>query len=123
MKQESQTSNRSRLSGGDSINNIPTIDLAQSTTMVPQAIDLAFVLPLAFVMGIRLCRKKPEAYIIGTVLPAFLVFMMTAIFSKGLMLQITNTANGIGTMVIMGTFAAVALVITIINFKFMKKEG
>ena len=102
---------------------MPTIDLAQSTTMVPQAIDLAFVLPLAFVMGIRLCRKKPEAYIICTVVPAFLVFMMTAIFSKGLMLQITNTTDGIGTMVIMGTFAAAALIITIINFRFMKKEG
>jgi hypothetical protein len=103
-------------------NNIPTIDLAQSTTMVPQAIDLAFVLPLSFLMGIRLCRKKPEAYIIGTVLPVFLVFMMTAIFSKGLMLQITNTENGIGTMAIMGTFAAVSFIITIINFRFMKKE-
>lgn len=104
-------------------NNIPTIDLAQSTTMVPQAIDLAFFLPLAFIMGIRLCRKRPDAYIIGAVLPAFLVFMMMAIFSKGLMLQITNTENGIGTMAIMGTFAAVALIITIINFRFMKKEG
>lgn len=104
-------------------NEIPTLELAQSTTMVTQAIDLAFFLPLAFVMGIKLCRNKPEAYIIGTVIPAFLIFMMTAIFSKGLMLQITDTANGIGTMVIMGTFTAVALVITIINFRFMKKEG
>jgi hypothetical protein len=103
--------------------NIPTIDLAQSTTMVPQAIDLAFVLPLAFLMGIRLCQKRPESYIIGTVIPAFLVFMMTAIFSKGLMLHVTNTENGVGTMTIMGTFAVVALIITVINFKFMKKEG
>jgi hypothetical protein len=39
-------------------NNIPTMDLAQSTTMVPQEIDLAFVLPLAFLMGIRLCSKS-----------------------------------------------------------------
>jgi hypothetical protein len=49
--------------------------------------------------------------------------MMTAIFSKGLMLQITNTANSVGTMVIMGTFAVVALIITVINFRFMKMEG
>ncbi len=103
-------------------NKIPTIDLAQGTTMVPQAIDLAFILPLAFVMGIKLWRKKPEAYIIGTVIPVFLMFMMTAVFSKGLMLQVTNTENGIGTMVIMGTFALAALVITCMNFKFMKKE-
>ena len=103
-------------------NDIPTIDLAQSTTMVPQAIDLAFVLPLALLMGIRLCKKKSDAYIFGTVIPVFLVFMMTAIFSKGLMLQLTNTENGIGTMVIMGTFATIALIITIINFKSMKKE-
>lgn len=103
-------------------NDIPTVDLAQSTTMVPQAIDLAFVLPLAFLMGIRLCKKKSDAYIFGTVIPVFLVFMMTAIFSKGLMLQLTNTENGIGTMVIMGTFATIALIITIINFKSMKKE-
>jgi len=104
-------------------NHIPTIELAQITTMVPQAIDLGFVLPLAFVMGIRLWKKKPEAYIIGTVLPAFLIFMMTAVFSKGLMLQITNTENGVGAMIIMGTLAIVALIITIINYKFMKKEA
>ena len=102
---------------------IPALDLAQSTTMVPQAIDLAFILPLAFVTGIRLCRGKPEAYILGTVLPAFLVFMMTAVFSKGLMLQITGTADGIGTMINMGTFAAVSLVMTIIHFRFMKRES
>ena len=102
---------------------IPSIDLAQSTTMVPQAIDLAFILPLALAAGIRLCMKKPEGYIMGTVVPAFLVFMMTAIFSKGLMLQITGTADGIGTMVIMGTFAAISLVITIVNFRFMKRES
>ena len=102
---------------------MPTIDLAQSTTMVPQAIDLAFVLPLAFVMGIRLCMRKPEGYIMGTVIPAFLVFMMTAIFSKGLMLQITGTADGGGTMVIMGTFALISMVVTMINFLFMKRES
>lgn len=102
---------------------IPTRELAQSSTMVPQAIDLAFVLPVAFFMGIRLCRKKPEAYLAGTIVPAFLVLMMTAVFSKGLMLQITNTADGIGTMVIMGTFAIAALLITTINFRFMRKEG
>lgn len=82
-------------------NDIPTVDIAQSTTMVPQAIDLAFDLPLAFVMGIRLYRKKPEAYIIGTIVPVLLVFMMTAILSKGLMLQITRTENAIGTILIM----------------------
>lgn len=104
-------------------NKIPTMDLAQSTTMVPQAIDLALFLPLAFLMGIRLCKKNTDAYIMGTVLPVFLIFMMTAIFSKGLMLQVTNTENGIGTMVIMGTFMLVSLVITIINYRFMRKES
>ena len=91
--------------------------------MVPQAIDLAFILPLAFVTGVRLWRNKPEGYILGTVLPAFLVFMMTAVFSKGLMLQITGTADGSGTMIIMGTFAAISLAITIVNFRFMKREN
>ncbi len=105
------------------LGTMPTIDLAQSTTMVPQAIDLAFILPLAFVTGVRLWRNKPEGYILGTVLPAFLVFMMTAVFSKGLMLQITGTADGSGTMIIMGTFAAISLAITIVNFRFMKREN
>lgn len=103
-------------------NKIPTIDLAQSTTMVPQAIDLAFVLPVAFLMGIKLCKKKPEAYIMGTIIPIFLTFMMTAIFSKGLMLQLTNTENAVGTMIIMGIFAIFSLTITIINFKFMRNR-
>lgn len=53
---------------------------------------------------------------------SFLIFMMIAIFSKGLMLHLTKTENGIGTMAIMGTFAALSLIITIINFRFMKKE-
>jgi len=101
----------------------PTVELAQGTTMVPQAIDLAFVLPLAILTGIRLLQKKPDAYITGTILPAFLVLMMTAVFSKGLMLQITNTENGLGTMAMMGTFAFVALIVTVINFRFMRKEG
>jgi hypothetical protein len=105
------------------LGTMPTIDLAQGTTMVPQAIDLAFILPLAFVTGVRLWRNKPEGYIMGTVLPAFLVFMMTAVFSKGLMLQITGTADGRGTMIIMGTFAAISLAITFVNFRFMRRES
>lgn len=104
-------------------NKIPSEELAQSTTMVTQAIDLAFYLPLSFIMGIRLWRNKTEAYVIGTVIPAFLVFMMIAVFSKGLMLHITNTANALETMVIMGSLAVVAMIITIINYRFMKKEG
>ncbi len=105
------------------LGTMPTIDLAQGTTMVPQAIDLAFILPLAFVTGVRLWRNKPEGYIMGTVLPAFLIFMMTAVFSKGLMLEITGTADGIGTMIIMGTFAAISLAITVVNFRFMRRES
>lgn len=103
-------------------NEFPTENLGQSTTLVPYAIDLAFVLPLAFTMGIKLYRKKAEGYIFGTVLPAFLVFMMAAVFSKGLMLTITNTENAVPAMVMMGSFSIVALVITRINYIFMRKE-
>jgi hypothetical protein len=39
------------------------------------------------------------------------------------MLQVTNTENGVGTMTIIGTFAVVSLIITVINFRFTKKEG
>lgn len=103
-------------------NEINTIELAQSTTIVPQAIDLAFVLPLAFVMGYKLIKKKEEGYVMGVIIPLFLVFMMSAIFSKGLMLQITGTSDGIGTMIMMGSFALVALIFTIINFKYLRSE-
>lgn len=103
--------------------SIPAADLGQSTTLVVYAIDLGFILPLAFVMGIRLWRQKPEGYVAGTILPVFLIFIMTAVFSKGVMLYLTNTATVIEMMIMIGTFGLLALTAVFINFSSMKKEG
>lgn len=99
---------------------IPVQDLAQSTTLVAQAIDLGLILPLIFVMGIKLYKKKAEAYVAAVVIPVFLIFMMSSVFSKGVMLYVTQTAKVFEMMIIIGTFGILALAITLLNFKSMK---
>lgn len=52
------------------------------TTLVVQAIDLSLLLPISFLFGYLLYKKKPEGYLYGTAYLVFLVFMMTALLSK-----------------------------------------
>lgn len=52
------------------------------TTLIVQAVDLSLLLPLSFLFGYLLYKRKPEGYLFGTVYLVFLIYMMTALLSK-----------------------------------------
>ncbi len=52
------------------------------TTLVVQGLDLGLLLPLAFVSGLLLLRKKPLGFLLAPVYLIFLAFLMTALTAK-----------------------------------------
>lgn len=52
------------------------------TTLVVQGLDLAFLLPLGFLAGLFLSRKKAVAYLMAPVYLVFLSILMTALTAK-----------------------------------------
>jgi len=56
----------------------PTV-LEQYTTLVIQAMDLAFVVPTAFLAGILLIKRKPFGYLLSSVVTVKGITMLTAL--------------------------------------------
>jgi hypothetical protein len=56
--------------------------LQHYTTLIVQGFDLGMLLPLAFVSGWLLQRRKPLGYLAGTVYFVFLSILMTALTAK-----------------------------------------
>lgn len=52
------------------------------TTLIVQGLDLAILLPMAFVSGMLLIRRKPLGYLLAPVYFVFLSLMMTALTAK-----------------------------------------
>lgn len=86
------------------------------TTLIVQGLDLAILLPLAFVAGVLIIRKKPFGYLLAPVYFVFLSLMMTALTAKiiamGLMEQ-----NIIPAVFIIPAFTLISLVCLILLFK------
>lgn len=81
------------------------------TTLIVQGLDLAILLPLAFVSGVLLIRERPMGYLLGPVYLGFLSLLMTAlaakVFAMGLMGQ-----NIIPAVLIIPSIALVAAACT-----------
>lgn len=58
------------------------IELNHYTTLIVQGFDLGLLLPICFVSGLFLTRKKTAGYIYGTVYLIFLAILMTALSAK-----------------------------------------
>jgi hypothetical protein len=56
--------------------------LEHYTTLIVQGFDLSLLLPLAFVSGLLLIKKKPLGYLAGTTYTVFLSVLMTALTAK-----------------------------------------
>lgn len=97
--------------------SIPVGILEQGSTMPVQAIDLAFFLPITFVMGAMLRKGEPIGYIGGTIASVGLMFIMTAIVSKGVSLKLAGFSGVIPLIICMGIIDIFAIICTIITFK------
>lgn len=58
------------------------LELNHFTTLIVQGFDLGLLLPLSFVVGFLLYRKKNEGYIYSTIYLGFLSLLMTALTAK-----------------------------------------
>ena len=56
--------------------------LEHYTTLIVQGLDLGLLLPICFVSGILLIRKKHAGYFYGTIYLLFLALLMTALTAK-----------------------------------------
>lgn len=96
----------------------PSALLEVGTTLVPHAIDLAFLLPVAFIAGLKLFRGHCSGYVAAIILPFFLIFMMSSVIAKGVFLELTATERAIEMIVFMGIFLLVSVIMVIINYKY-----
>jgi hypothetical protein len=62
--------------------SIYLVDLQHYTTMIVQGFDLGLLLPVSFVAGILLVRKKPMGYLTAVPYIVFLSILMTALSAK-----------------------------------------
>jgi hypothetical protein len=61
------------------INGTVPVSLEHYTTLVIQALDLGFVVPVAFLSGILLFRRKSFGYLLGSVITIKGIALLTAI--------------------------------------------
>jgi len=60
------------------------------TTLTVQGLDLALFLPISFVSGFLLIKKKPFGYLMSTVTLVFLTILMTALTAKIIAMALTG---------------------------------
>jgi hypothetical protein len=61
------------------INHTPVIGIDHYTTLVIQALDLGFVVPVGFVSGLLLIKRKPFGYLLGPVIIIKDITLLTAL--------------------------------------------
>lgn len=66
--------------------------LQHYTTLIVQGFDLGLLLPLSFVAGWLLVRRRPLGYLAGTVYIVFLAILMTALVAKLLAMARTGVS-------------------------------
>ena len=62
--------------------SIYPVQLQHYTTLIVQGLDLGLLLPIGFVSGVLLIKKRPFGYLAGTVYLVFLTILMAALISK-----------------------------------------
>ncbi|WP_247232890.1 hypothetical protein [Telluribacter sp. SYSU D00476] len=87
--------------------------LEHYTTLIVQGLDLGLLLPLAFVSGILLLRKRPWGYLLVPVYFVFLSILMTALTAKIIAMGLSGY-NIIPVVFIIPTFAATSVWCTLL---------
>ncbi len=57
-------------------------ELNHYTTLIVQGFDLGLLLPISFIVGLLLIKRKPSAYLFATTYIGFLAILMTALTAK-----------------------------------------
>lgn len=66
--------------------------LQHYTTLIVQGFDLGLLLPISFVVGLLLLKRKPAGYLTGTTYIVFLSVLMTALTAKLIAMAINGVS-------------------------------
>lgn len=92
------------------------------TTLIVQGLDLAVLLPAAFVSGVLFIRKRPMGYLLAPGYFVFLSVLMTALTAKVIALGVLGY-KVIPVIFIIPAFNLAALVCTALILKNIKGEA
>lgn len=82
------------------LNGSIPVQVEHYTTLVVQAVDLALLLPIAFVAGVLLLKDRPLGYLLVSIYIHFLALLMTALSAKIIGMSILGTEVGPAIIVI-----------------------
>lgn len=98
--------------------------LEHYTTLIVQGMDLSLLLPLAFLSGLLLIKKKPFGYLLAPVYMIFLSILMTALTAKiiGIMLVGVSSGPAIVIIPLINTIAIVCSVLILTNIEYKENS-
>lgn len=85
------------------------------TTLIVQGLDLALLLPLSFVSGYLLLKRKAFGYLLAPIYFVFLSLLMIALTAKIIAMELAGQ-NVIPAVLIVPTLALVAIICTVLLF-------
>jgi len=91
------------------------------TTLTVQGLDLALFLPISFVSGFLLIKKRPFGYLMSTVTLGFLPILMTALTAKIIAMALTGV-NVIPAVFIIPSILIISIVCSLLLLKNIKKH-
>lgn len=93
------------------------VGLEHYTSLVVQGMDLAFVVPCAFMSGILLIRKNNWGYLLSSVILLKGITMLTALSAMILNMALHDVKLGIVEVIMFPTFNIIAIITLIILLK------
>ncbi|MFP4363206.1 MAG: hypothetical protein ACLFR1_05005 [Spirochaetia bacterium] len=95
--------------------------LQHYTTLIVQGMDIGLLLPLAFVSGLLLMKKKQMGFLLGPVYLVFLSLLMTALTAKIIAMGLTGQ-NIIPVIVIIPTILAVTALAAVLMLRSVRES-
>lgn len=95
--------------------------LQHFTTLIVQGFDLGLLLPISFISGVLLIKRKKFGYLFGTTYIGFLSILMTALTAKIIAMSV-NGVNVIPAVFVIPSFNIIAILSLYLMIKNIKGE-
>ncbi|MEH7108508.1 hypothetical protein [Bacillus sp. JJ1764] len=81
-------------------NGNPPVGIEHYTTMVIQALDLGFIIPIGLLAGILLIKRKPFGYLLASIITIKLITLLTALTAMILLQILAGIKVGLPMLII-----------------------
>ncbi len=102
--------------------SIYPLQLQHYTTLIVQGLDLGLLLPLSFVAGLLIIKKRPFGYLLAPVYLIFLTLLMSALIAKIIAMG-TVGANIIPSVFIIPCIWVVTVICAVLMLRGVQKRG